>query len=67
MGGGGITVFDNEEFNLVLTGVDLQRIKAIKFTTVVIIIIIIFNIFIIIFIIIIIIIMNGKIGEQHSW
>ena len=36
---GGITVYDNEEFNLVLTGVDLHRIKAIKFTTVVIIII----------------------------
>merc|ERR1719458_2497170 len=31
---GGITVFDNEEFNLVLSGLDLQRIKAIKFTTV---------------------------------
>jgi metal transporter CNNM len=31
---GGITVFDNEEFNLVLSGVDLERIKAIKFTTV---------------------------------
>jgi len=30
---GGITVYDNEEFNLVLTGVDLHRIKAIKFTT----------------------------------
>ena len=36
---GGITVYDNEEFNLVLTGVDLHRIKAIKFTTVVVIII----------------------------
>ena len=38
---GGITVYDNEEFNLVLTGVDLHRIKAIKFTTVVVIVIII--------------------------
>ena len=31
---GGITVYDNEAFDLVLTGIDLDMIKAIKFTTV---------------------------------
>jgi hypothetical protein len=31
---GGITVYDNEQFELLLSGVELDRIKAIKFTTV---------------------------------
>ena len=35
---GGITVYDNEAFDLVLTGLDLDMIKAIKFTTVTIVI-----------------------------